>query len=142
SGQLPDAVLSYTDTEQDIKNIAAVVELKGASIDLDRPQQREGNFSPVQQGFKYKAQYRNCPFVIVSNFWEFRLYRDNLLDYEVWTLDDLVNPDDDYLLFKTWYVLLKFENFTAASGTSKTEDLLSDIRVEQEEIGKKFYKVY
>lgn len=142
SGQLPDAVLSYTDTEQDIKNIAAVVELKGASIDLDRPQRREGNFSPVQQGFKYKAQYRNCPFVIVSNFWEFRLYRDNLLDYEVWTLDDLVNPDDDYLLFKTWYVLLKFENFTAASGTSKTEDLLSDIRVEQEEIGKKFYKVY
>jgi len=142
SGQLPDAVLSYTDTEQDIKNIAAVVELKGASIDLDRPQRREGNFSPVQQGFKYKAQYRNCPFVVVSNFWEFRLYRDNLLDYEVWTLDNLVDPADDYLLFKTWYVLLQFENFTAASGTSKTEDLLSDIRVEQEEIGKKFYKVY
>lgn len=141
-GQLPDAVLSHTDTEKDIKNIAAVVELKGASIELDRPQRRDGNMSPVQQGFKYKTQYRNCPFVVVSNFWEFRLYRDNLLDYEVWTLDDLINPEDDYILFKTWYALLNRENLTASSGMSKTEALLSDIRIEQEEIGKKFYKVY
>lgn len=141
-GQLPDAVLSYTDTDQNIKNIAAVVELKGASVDLDRPQRREGNMSPVQQGFKYKTQYRNCPFVIISNFWEFRLYRDNLLDYEAWTLDDLVNPENDYVLFKTWFALVKFDNLTAVSGLSKTEELLTDIRVEQEEIGKKFYKVY
>lgn len=141
-GQLPDAVISYTDTANDIKNISAVVELKGTSIDLDRPQQREGNMSPVQQGFKYKAQYRSVPFVIVSNFWEFRLYQDNLLDYEVWTLDDLVNPDNDYLLFKTWYALLKREHFTTDKGVSKTESLLSDIRIEQDDIGKKFYKVY
>lgn len=141
-GQLPDAVISYTDTSKDITNIAAVVELKGAAIDLDRPQRREGNMSPVQQGFKYKTQYRNCPFVIVSNFWEFRLYHDNLLDYEVWTLDDLVNPDDDYILFKMWFTLFKKDNFTSSKGSSKTEDLLSDIRFEQEEIGKKFYKRY
>lgn len=141
-GQLPDAVLSYSNPDEGIKNIAAVVELKGASVDLDRPQRREGNMSPVQQGFKYKAQYRNCPFVVVSNFWEFRLYRDNLLDYEAWNLDDLINPDNDYFLFKTWFSLLKFENFTSVSGHSKTEELLTDIRIEQEEIGKKFYKVY
>lgn len=141
-GQLPDAVISYTDTANEVRNIAAVVELKGASIDLDRPQRREGNMSPVQQGFKYKTQYRSVPFVVVSNFWEFRLYHDNLLDYEVWTLDDLINPDDDYILFKTWYALLKKDNFTTAKGSSKTENLLSDIRIEQENIGKKFYKVY
>lgn len=141
-GQLPDAVISYTDTANDIRNTVAVVELKGAAIDLDRPQRREGNMSPVQQGFKYKAQYRACPFVIVSNFWEFRLYHDNLLDYEAWTLDDLVNPEDDYILFKTWYALLKHDNFTTSKGASKTEALLSDIRIEQENIGKKFYKVY
>lgn len=141
-GQLPDAVISYTDTTNDIRNTIAVVELKGAAIDLDRPQRREGNMSPVQQGFKYKAQYRACPFVIVSNFWEFRLYHDNLLDYEVWTLDDLVNPDEDYMLFKTWYALLKHDNFTTSKGASKTESLLSDIRIEQDNIGKKFYKVY
>lgn len=141
-GQLPDAVVGYTDKANGIENLAAVVELKGASIPLDRPQRREGNMSPVQQGFKYKTQYRNCPFVIVSNFYEFRLYRDNQLDYELWTLDDLVNPDDDYFLFKTWYVLLRSENFITSKGASKTEQLLSDIRIQQEEIGKKFYKVY
>ena len=141
-GQLPDAVISYTDDSRAIRNISAVIELKGAMIDLDRPQRREGNFSPVQQAFKYKTQYRSVPFVIVSNFWEFRLYHDNLLDYEVWTLDDLVDPSDDYILFKTWFALLNHNNFTAKTGASKTEVLLSDIRVEQEEISKKFYKVY
>ncbi len=141
-GQLPDAVLSHTDVTKEIKNIAAVVELKGASIDLDRPQRREGNMSPVQQGFKYKTQYRNCPFVVVSNFWEFRLYQDNQLDYELWTLDDLVDPNDDYLKFKTFYALLHSENLTTPKGVSKTEGWLSDIRFEQEEIGKKFYRVY
>jgi len=141
-GQLPDAVVGYTDKTKDIENIAAVVELKGASVELDRPQRREGNLSPVQQGFKYKTLYRNCPFVIVSNFYEFRLYHDNQLDYEAWTLDDLVNPDDDYILFKTWYTLLRRENFITSKGSSKTEDLLSDVRFEQEEISKKFYKLY
>ena len=141
-GQLPDAVLSFTDKPKDIENIAAVVELKGASIELDRPQQREGNMSPVQQGFKYKTQYRNCPFVVVSNFWELRLYHDNQLDYELWTLDDLVDPEDDYLKFKTFYTLLHSDNLTTPKGASKTEGWLSDISLEQEEIGKKFYKVY
>jgi len=127
-GQLPDAVIGYTDFAHDIANIAAVVELKGASVELDRPQRREGNMSPIQQGFKYKTQYRNCPFVIVSNFWEFRLYHDNQLDYELWTLDDLVDPNEDYLKFKTFYTLLHADNLTAPKGTSRTEDLLSDIR--------------
>lgn len=141
-GQLPDAVISWTDVSKGIKNVSAVVELKGAGTDLDRPQRREGNMSPVQQAFKYKTQYRNCPFVIVSNFYEFRLYQDNQLDYEVWTLDDLVSPDNDFLAFKTFYVLLSSGNFIAETGTSKTERLLSDIRIEQQEIGRKFYKEY
>jgi len=84
-GQLPDAILGYDLGGK--RRIVAVVELKGASADLDRPQRRESNLSPVQQAFKYKPLYRNCPFVIVSNFFEFRLYGDNQLDFESWTLD-------------------------------------------------------
>ena len=136
-GQLPDAVISYNG-----ENVFAVVELKGAAIELDRPQQREGNMSPVQQAFKYKIQYRHCPFVIVSNFYEFRLYQDNQLDYEQWTLDDLLNPAEDYLAFKTWYILLKSENFVTPTGPSKTEQLLSSVRLDQEQISKKFYSEY
>lgn len=120
--QLPDAVLSHTDVLNGLENVAAVVELKGASVALDRPQQREGNMSPVQQGFKYKTQYRRCPFVIVSNFYEIRLYNDNQLDFELWTLDDLLDPADDFIAFKSFYTLLSAANLTADRGPSKTEN--------------------
>lgn len=141
-GQIPDAVLGYNDPDSGAQHVSAVVELKGAKIDLDRPQRREGNLSPVQQGFKYQRLYRACPFVIVSNFQEFRLYNDTILDFERWTLDDLVNPDDGYLHFKTWYVLLHRENFTSSDGQPPTLALLSDIRRDQEQIGVKFYDEY
>ncbi|GFM17878.1 type I restriction-modification system methyltra nsferase subunit [Mycobacterium sp. PO1] len=142
SKQFPDAVLKYEDPSADIKNIFAVVELKGASTPLDKPQQREGNLTPVQQAFKYKPQYPTCPFVVVSNFWEFRLYNTNELVFESWTLDDLVDPEDDYIKFKTWYVLMHVDNFTAARGLSNTQTLLRLVLTAQEEIGKEFYERY
>lgn len=141
-GDYPDALLGHTDVAAGIANVSAVVELKGAAIDLDKPQQGHNNRSPVEQAFDYKTQYRSCPFVVVSNFYEFRLYNDNRLDREVWTLDDLVDPEDDYLKFKTWYVLLNASNFTVAHGKSETELLLSDVRMEQEDISEQFYADY
>ena len=141
-GQLPDARLGHFDPHAGIDNTAAVVELKGAAASLDRPQRRDGNLSPVQQGFKYKPQYADCPFVIVSNFFELRLYNNNQLDFEVWTLDDLIDPADDYLAFKTFYLLLRRENLTSDLGKSATENLLLGIRSNQEEIGRKFYGDY
>ncbi|MBV1778693.1 N-6 DNA methylase [Paeniglutamicibacter sp. ABSL32-1] len=140
--QLPDAVLGYTDAVEDVANISAVVELKGAAVDLDKPQRRDGNMSPVQQGFKYKSQYRTCPFVIVSNFYELRIYQEHQLDYESWTLDDLINPANDFYQFKTFYGLLRAEAFTAPRGKSATEKLLSAFREEQESIGRDFYQTY
>lgn len=136
----PDVILGYFDGQSE--NIAAVVELKGANIDLDRPQKRENNDTPVQQGFKYKVQYRSCPFVIVSNFQEFRLYNDNQLDYNTWTLDTLVDPADDFFAFKSWYYLLHRDHLVTKEGSSKTEALLTDIRIEQEAIGEDLYTRY
>ena len=146
-GELPDAIVghltqsAFTFADQ---KVSAVVELKGAAVGLDKPQKREGNMSPVQQGFKYKPKYKYCPFVIVSNFYEFRLYQDNQLDYEVWTLHDLCSEEDEFINFKSFYLLLSKANFVPNNGEGKsaTEELLTDIRTEQEEIGKDFYKVY
>ncbi|WP_100464788.1 Eco57I restriction-modification methylase domain-containing protein [Mycobacteroides abscessus] len=142
SKQFPDAVLKYEDASADVRSIFAVVELKGASIPLDKPQRREGNLTPVQQAFKYKPQYPTCPFVVVSNFYEFRLYNNNQLVYERWTLDDLVDPDDDYIKFKTWYLLMHVDNFTVERGQSQTQVLLRAVQTEQEKIGKEFYEKY
>ena len=140
SANFPDVILGHFDGET--KSISAVVELKGAGIDLDRPQKREKNDTPVQQGFKYKTQYRSCPFVIVSNFQEFRIYNDNLLDYNVWTLDNLVDPTDDYFAFKSWYYLLHHDRLVTEKGDCRTETLLTDIRIEQEAIGESLYVRY
>lgn len=141
AGQLPDAVIAFFEDGVQTESISAVVELKSANVQLDRPQRREGHLSPVQQAFKYKVQYRWCPFVIVSNYWEFRLYADDVLDFEVWTLDDLCDPKDDYIKFKTWYHLLRVENFVGYPNFP-TQRFLSDIRVEHEKIGKQFYVQY
>jgi hypothetical protein len=142
TGDYPDAVIRHTDVAADIDNIFAVVELKGASVNLDKPQQGKRNLSPVQQAFDYKTQYRSCPFIVVSNFYEFRLYNDTQLDREEWTLADLIDPADGYRKFKEWYVLMHADNFTASHGKSATELLLSDVRQEQEDIGKRFYADY
>lgn len=142
SNNYPDAVLCYRQPETPAEDIFAAVELKGAAVDLDKPQKREGNLTPVQQGFKYKSQYRSCPFVIVSNFWEFRLYTDTMLDYEVWTLADLADPADEYINFRVWYFLLHSDRFVSPEGKSETQNLITSIRIEQEAIGDAFFKRY
>jgi hypothetical protein len=97
--------------------------------------------TPIQQGFKYKPLY-NSRWVIVSNYYEFRLYRDTYQDYEVWTLADLVNPLNDYEKFRTFYLLLRAESLISDTGESETEKLLAKVRIEQEKITKEFYKEY
>jgi hypothetical protein len=106
-------------------NIYAVIELKGALNQLDKPQQREKNITPIEQGFGYKRHLRKCPFVIVSNFYEIRLFHDNELDYEIWNLRDLTNQKDNYLNFRKFFYLLCVENFVSEQGISNTESLLS-----------------
>lgn len=140
SAQKADAVLGYFSKEN--SRVTAVVEIKDVNTSLDRSQRREGNLSPIQQAFKYKPQYKDCAFVIATNFYEIRLFLDNQLDYESFTLDDLVEPENDYYNFRKFYYLLNAENFVIKHGKSNTEKLLSEIRVEQEKITKSFYRDY
>lgn len=142
-GETPDGILCYTSSAEDINNIFAVIELKGSSADLDKPQRGyKGQLSPVQQAFKYKPQFDRCPFVIVSNLFEFRLYNDNQLDYESWTLTELVSPDKDYENFRIWYTLLCATNMTSVNEKANTEELLKTVRIDQEKIGSEFYERY
>lgn len=140
AGRIPDARLGIFGPDAD--DTSAVVELKGARTPLDKPQRGHGNLSPVSQGFQYRSHYRNTSFVIVSNFYETRLYNDNQLDYDSWTLDDLVDDADDYLSFKTFYLLLHERNLLRHGGASETEKMLSSIRTTQQAIGKSFYADY
>jgi len=139
-GQMPDATLGYFNKEG--KRVVAVVEIKNADTSLDKSQYREGNLSPIQQAFKYKPQYKECGFVIATNFYEIRLFRDNQLDYEKFTLSELVDPKNDYFNFRKFFFLLNVKNFVAEKGQTETELLLSAIRIEQEKITNRFYAQY
>lgn len=136
--QRPDFVLGYFDKEENL----VVWELKDAKTSLDAPQKREWSITPVQQAFKYKWWLRNTAFVIVSNFYETRLYNDNHLDFEVWTLDDLVDSKNKYENFRKFYYLLCKTNLISKRWDSNTKNLLWAIRTKEKEITKQFYKEY
>ena len=139
-GQKPDATLGYFDGNN--KRVVAVVEIKDANTPLDKSQRRDGNLTPIQQAFKYKPQYQECGFVVVTNFVEIRLFRDNQLDYEIFTLKGLIDSKDNYFNFRKFYYLLSAKNFVAKMGQTQTEKLLANIRIEQEKITHKFYTAY
>ncbi len=58
------------------RKITAVIELKDANCDLDRPQNRKNDKrTPVEQAFSYASKVgADCRWVIVSNFLEIRMY--------------------------------------------------------------------
>ena len=143
TGQKPDFWLGfyYQEAEKKDKTLA-VIEVKDAKTDINKSQKREGNFSPVQQGFKYQRLYSGCKWVIVSNFFETKLLVDVIMDYEIWTLETLLDETDNYFQFKKFYYLLCAENLIKETGKSKIEDLLTAVRIQEEQITKAFYKEY
>lgn len=147
TAQKADAILWYFSAKQQMDNanhVQAVVEIKDANTSLDAPQKREWHLSPVQQWFKYKPQYEKCVWVIVTNFKEIRLYKDNQITGQSWNLVDLVNPEKDYLNLKFFYYILNAKNFLAIpwEKESKTLKALSEVKIYQKEISNKFYKEY
>ncbi len=71
------------------------------------------------------------------------MYKDTQLDYEIRQLTDLVKSDNDYQNFKIFWYLLNANHLIAPTGReSVTEKLLSAIRIQSEQITKKFYQEY
>lgn len=141
--QKADFGLGFFDSQDPENNkIQAVVEVKDAATSLDKPQKREWNLSPVQQAFKYKPFFKDCHFIIVSNFWETRLYTDSYYEYEAWTIADLLNPENNYQNFRQFYYILSQANLISPQWESQTKKLLSDVIIQSKEITKKFYEEY
>ncbi len=138
--QKADLGLWFFSNEQNIMKV--IVELKDANTSLDKPQQRAWNLTPIQQAFKYKPYFKECDFVVVSNFYETRIYLDSYYDFEVWTLDSLVDSNEDYFNFRKFYYLLSKDNLISLESISNTKSLLSTIRTQEKEITKKFYSEY
>ncbi len=123
--------------------VKVVVELKWSDCLLDKKQTGAyAGQTPVDQGFGYKTSFKDCPWLIVSNFWSIRLYRDNKQDYEIRTIEQLADPANDYYNLKSLLVILGKKYLISESGKSATETRLSEVRIIQEQITKKFYQQY
>ena len=140
-GQKADGVLGFfnVDGKEDVR---AVIELKGAKISLDVRQKRAGDTrSPVEQAFGYAPKYgSSCQWVIVSNYKEIRLYRQNEMnEYQVFFLENL----KDDLEFKKFIYVLSFYSLVGTENKKvKTMELSEEYQKNQAEIEKKFYNEY
>lgn len=121
-------------------SIVALIELKGAAVDLDRD--RSAGRTPVQQCWDYLNALPNCPWGIVSNFQTIRLYhRDKTpLAYEEFHLRDL----RDLKRFRDFYCLFGPGGLMPAPGYQKprADELLALTEKQQREVGEKLYQSY
>jgi hypothetical protein len=136
-GTKPDAALGYFFADNKKDDVRAVIEIKNALTDLDKPQRRTENHSPVDQAFGYVAKAGgNCKWVIVSNIKETRFYSSlDRSKYQVFYLKDLLNEN------KLKELLLLFhkdrlinENKLQKSATERFFDHNNAISIEKDKV--------
>lgn len=118
----------------------AVIELKGAGVDLDRDQ--SNGRTAVQQAWDYRNATPDCQWVIVSNFRTIRLYhRDRGTQvYEEFDLQELRETKR----FAEFYYLFEYGGLlpSAVRETSRAAELLAKTRKQQNTVGDKLYEHY
>lgn len=120
-GTKPDGVLGFFSKNKNLNDVRAVIEIKDASIDLDKKQNRIDSKSPVAQAFEYATKMgENCKWVIVSNFKEIRFYSSKFQGkYQAFFLEDLINEEK----LKEILFLFHKDRFITKEGRSNTDKL-------------------
>lgn len=117
-----------------------VIELKGAMTDLDRD--RSNGRTAVQQCWDYLNVLPQCPWGIVSNFSEIRLYHRSkgMLAYEAFTLQELRDADR----FAEFYAIFERGGLLPSklAQTPRALALLERTEKRQKEVGDDLYKAY
>lgn len=122
-------------------DVRAVVELKDALTDLDKPQTRQSDKrTPVEQAFSYSSKAGGrCKWVIVSNFKEIRFYHaSDQSRYEIFVLHELLNDDN----LKRFFFLLQKERLISKNSESFVDILYRERQEAEQIISKLFYNQY
>ncbi len=122
-------------------DIRAVVELKDALTDLDKPQHRlNDRRTPVEQAFSYSSKAGGkCRWVILSNFKEIRLYHSSDQGcYELFIVTDLLEQEN----IKRFFYILQKENLISESSESLIDRSYRERQETEQIITKKFYNEY
>ena len=143
-GRTPDGALGYFSFENGKINhqVFAVIELKGPLANLDKKQNRSDfKGTPVEQAFSYVPKLdKPCPWVIVSNCQEIRLYRYALGmgQYESFNLLELLQNGN----FKRFCYLLQQGQLFLNVTDSPIERLFLEREKELKNITNEFYERY
>jgi Eco57I restriction-modification methylase len=143
-GRTPDGALGYFNFENGKINhqVFAVIELKGPLSNLDKKQNRSDfKGTPVEQAFSYVPKLdKPCPWVIVSNCQEIRLYRYALgmAQYESFNILELLQNGN----FKRFCYLLQQGQLFLNVTDSPVERLFLEREKELKNITNEFYERY
>lgn len=141
-GKYADGTIGYFNIEnrEIISDVRAVIELKDASTDLDKPQSRVDKRTPIEQGFSYVPKLGGkCKWVIISNFKEIRLY--NATDESKYEKFDLLNLLDEQEFKKFLFVLHK-DRLTLQYQKSPIDILFEEKKDDEKQITDIFYNEY
>lgn len=121
-------------------DVRVVIELKAASINLDKNQNRVGKNTPVEQAFSYVPKSGgNCRWVIVSNFKEIRLYNSSDESrYEKFEIQTLLDESN----LKRFLFLLQRDRLMLLYEKSAIDTLYETRQAEEQKITKEFYEEY
>ena len=138
-----DGALGYftIDGKKIKSDVRAVIELKDALTDLDKPQNRIGDKrTPVEQAFSYSSKAGGrCRWVIVSNFKEIRLYHaSDQSRYENFILDKLLVGDN----LKRFFFFLQNDRLISQNNESEVDTLFNERQDHEQKITKEFYSGY
>ncbi|OFX39460.1 MAG: hypothetical protein A2X08_04545 [Bacteroidetes bacterium GWA2_32_17] len=140
--QADGALGFFSITDNGIREeVKAVIELKDALTDLDKPQQRQNDKrTPVEQAFSYSSKAGGkCKWVIVSNFREIRLYHSSDQgSYEMFYLPELLEQDN----LKRFIYILQKENLISEKAESTIDKIYRERQEIEHTITKKFYNEY
>lgn len=141
-GRTPDALLGeFGDTAL---RFTAAVELKSPGADLDAPQPRVNNETPVEQGFYYGQRILGVKWVVVSDMQRIRLYSvESDGEYEEFRLSDCFDgnrkPTEEY---RRLHFLLH-DNYLVRDHENSQVSLLYDKSAAQQlEVRDSFYRAY
>ncbi len=145
-GKKADGALGFFSVDNQgntTQKIQAVIELKDAQTDLDKPQKRQGdNRTPIQQAFDYaNAMGEECKWVMVSNFLELRLYfHTDRTRYERFDFQELTESKEKLKHF--FFLLYKSRLITQNLNESYTEAIYKERQKREREISDEFYQDY
>ncbi|MDR3222478.1 MAG: Eco57I restriction-modification methylase domain-containing protein [Methanobrevibacter sp.] len=116
------------------------IELKSSNTILDKKYNKRP--SAVDQAFDYATEKKSIEWIIVSNYYEYRLYNKNTKENMIsFNLDELIYHNGDKHILQLFLLVFSKESVLDYDNLTKLYDK-DHLIIEREKITKNFYKLY